>query len=79
VLAATRLATPADSWDILARWLYPGMAAAAALGAAVGLWSNTRGAPRPIDTARVESVAPWLASEAPLSRDLVMSVVLEGP
>ncbi len=69
----------ADSWDILARWLYPGMAAAAVLGAVVGLLNDTRSRQHhEIQAARGEPAAPWVAPETPLSRDVVVRVVLEG-
>jgi hypothetical protein len=79
VRRAVRLRHHADSWDILARWLYPGMAAAAILGGLLGLWNSTRSRrARELQAARSEPTMQWVAPETALSRDVVVRVVLEG-
>jgi hypothetical protein len=58
------------SWDVLARWARPGVAAAAGLAATIAIWLALSSAPAP--------AAEPLAMDEPAGRDVVMAVLLEG-
>jgi hypothetical protein len=64
---------PLDSRDVLARWLYPGIAAAVAVALAFGAWSLV--APAEPSTGGIP--AQWLAAGPP-DRDVVLITLVEG-
>ncbi|MEP6574249.1 MAG: hypothetical protein ABJD11_16225 [Gemmatimonadota bacterium] len=64
---------PLDSRDVLARWLYPGMAAAAAIAFAFGIWNRLE---RP-EQATGRIPVQWLA-DAPPDHNAVLITLVEG-
>ena len=66
-----------SSWDVLARWAPLGMAAAALLGLATGLWLGLdRRDPRTATAAT--SVVEWFSSAEPVTNDFLLTAVITG-
>jgi hypothetical protein len=57
------------SWDVLARWARPGVAAAAGIAATIALWLA-------LSSAQAPAVEP-LAMDEPAGPDVVMAALLE--
>lgn len=74
-------ATPDNSWEVLARWARPGLAAAAAVALAMGLWlgSGERAEPATLSDAIQPAGAPsGLFSTAPPTTATLIAAV-EAP
>jgi hypothetical protein len=79
--AAPAPAARRSSWDVLAAWARPGLAAAAVLVLALGWWLLRAGAPADpnLEEVLVSAVAPGAAvtvSAQPPSNDAVLGLVL---
>lgn len=75
------LAVPAvSSWDVLAGWTRPGLAAAAALALAAGLWFARSGhlTPAADEPAVASGPAELVAAAQPPSVDGLLATALEG-
>jgi hypothetical protein len=75
-------AVPENSWEVLARWVRPGLAAAAAIAHAVGLWFGS-GVERADGPTHADAIEPagapsgLFAGAPPSAASLVAAV--EGP
>lgn len=82
VRAAVARETP-TSWDVLAAWARPGLAAVAVVAFLMGLWLGIRpgaGAGEPMaleDTAPVGAPAQLVGAAAPPGPDLMLAAVME--
>ena len=78
VMARIRLEPRESSWEVLAGWAPLGMAAAAVLALATGLWLGSARRDLPIVTADAADPVQWLSTGDPVTTEFVLTAVLVG-
>jgi hypothetical protein len=73
VMARVHLEPRESSWEILAAWAPLGMAAAAILALAAGLWLGSAQHDAPIITA---DEVEWLSTDEPMTTEFLLTAVL---
>lgn len=78
VMARIRREPRESSWEVLAGWAPLGMAAAALLAVAAGIWLGSARQDTP--TAAIEQNDPvvWLSTSEPVTSEFVLTAVLTG-
>ncbi len=67
-----------SSWEVLAGWAPLGMAAAAVLALATGLWLGSAQGDRPMVAADTANPVEWLSTDDPVTTEFVLTAVLVG-
>ena len=78
VMARIRREPRQSSWEVLAGWAPLGMAAAALLALATGLWLGSARRDRPMVAADTADPVEWLSSSDPVTTEFVLTAVLVG-
>ena len=67
-----------SSWEILAGWAPLGMAAAAILALATGLWLGSAPGDNQMIAAETADPVEWLSTSDPVTTEFVLTAVLVG-
>ena len=78
VMSRIRLEPGESSWEVLAGWAPLGMAAAAILALATGLWLGSTGSDGPMVAADTADPVEWLSTSDPVTTEFVLTAVLVG-
>ena len=78
VMALIRREPRESSWEVLAGWAPLGMAAAAILALATGLWLGSARRDLPMVAAETADPVEWLSTSDPVTTEFVLTAVLVG-
>ena len=78
VMARIRREPRESSWEVLAGWAPLGMAAAAILALATGLWLGSAQRDRQMVAADTVDPVEWLSTSDPVTTEFVLTAVLVG-
>ncbi len=78
VMARIRREPRESSWEVLAGWAPLGMAAAAVLAVATGLWLGSARRDRPMVAADTADPIEWLPTSDQVTTEFVLTAVLVG-
>jgi hypothetical protein len=78
VMARIRREPRESSWEVLAGWAPLGMAAAAILAVAAGLWLGSARPDTPMAEADTVDPVQWLSTGDPVTTEFVLTAVLVG-
>lgn len=78
VMARIRREPRESSWDVLAGWAPLGMAAAAIMALATGLWLGSARGNTPMVAADTTDPVEWLSTGDPVTTEFVLTAVLVG-
>jgi len=78
VMARIRREPRESSWEVLAGWAPLGMAAAAILAVAAGLWLGSARRDVPMAEADTADPVEWLSTNDPVTTEFVLTAVLVG-
>lgn len=78
VMARIRREPRESSWEVLAGWAPLGMAAAAIMALATGLWLGSARGNTPMVAADTTDPVEWLSTGDPVTTEFVLTAVLVG-
>jgi anti-sigma factor RsiW len=78
VMSRIRLEPHESSWEVLAGWAPLGMAAAAILALATGLWLGSTSSDPPVVATDTADPVEWLSTSDPVTTEFVLTAVLVG-
>lgn len=78
VMARIRREPRESSWEVLAGWAPLGMAAAAVLALATGLWLGSTWRDTPMVAADTADPIEWLSTSEPVTTEFVLTAVFAG-
>jgi len=76
VMARIQLEPRESSWEILAAWAPLGMAAAAILALATGLWLGAARRDAPMVATDAADAVEWLSTDEPMTTEFLLTAVL---